>query len=67
MAAITSTDNKGRLDYLAQIVAEQFEIDLQWAFMLSGVTLIYDENGDIEIIILAHDLQRMICYINSLL
>lgn len=54
MATTTSTDNTGLLDYLAELLLEEKDIELQWVAVGTGKALEYGRNGDVDVL-LVHD------------
>ena len=51
MATTTSTDNTGLLDYLAELLLEQKDIELQWVAVGTGKALEYGRNGDVDVLL----------------
>lgn len=51
MATTTSTDNTGLLDYLAELLMEQKDIELQWVAVGTGKALEYGRNGDVDVLL----------------
>ena len=54
MAATTSTDNTGLLDYLAPILLKDTNIEIKWISVGTGKALNHGRNGDVDVV-LTHD------------
>ena len=51
MATTTSTDNTGLLDYLAPLLLQEKNIELQWVSVGTGKALEYGRNGDVDVLL----------------